>query len=277
MKKYIVFLGFVLSIVLFGSCEKDLPMYSDPVSRINFYYDKATTETLDSNMTKTAYSFVFDGDNVKRDTLWLEVETMGYLSEEDRPVTLEQVDTTANMAVPGKHYVAFDDASLAAYYKIPAGQARAKLPVVLLRDASLKDTSVVLKVRLVPNDYFQSGYPVYQTRVITFTDRLSEPSAWNTPRYWNPKYPSWGTYTLSTYIGAYGPVKHRFLIDTTGKKWDDDYINSLLDGDSYYLNYLIQELQKALDKLNAERKAQGLDVLREADGTKVVIKQTYNY
>lgn len=263
----------LLLTAMLGSCEKDLPLYDEQVSRINFYYPNVTTETMDSTLTRTAYSFVFDAEDVKADTVWLEVETMGFVADHDRAVKLVQVDTTANNAVPGKHYVAFDDPSLAAYYQIPAGMARAKLPVVLLRDASLKDTSVVLKIQLAANENFQPGYPVYQTRVITFSDRLSEPSAWSKPRYYDPNYPEWGTYTLSVYFGAYGPVKHRFLIETTGKKWDNDYLEELINGDSNYLNYLIDELQKTLDTLNAKRQAQGLDVLKEADGTPVVIKQ----
>lgn len=263
----------LLLTAMLGSCEKDLPLYDEQVSRINFYYPNVTTETMDSTLTRTAYSFVFDTEDVKADTVWLEVETMGFVADHDRAVKLVQVDTTANNAVPGKHYVAFDDPALSAYYQVPAGKARAQLPVVLLRDVSLKDTSVVLKIRLAANDEFQPGYPAYQTRVITFSDRLSEPSAWSKPRYYDPNYPEWGTYTLSNYFGAYGPVKHRFLIETTGKKWDNDYIEELINGDSNYLTYLIQELQKDLDALNEKRKAQGLDVLKEADGTPVVIQQ----
>lgn len=272
MRKTFHILMLVVVAVLTAACEKDLPVYDDPTCRINFYYPTCTsTEKFDSTLTRTPYSFVYAGAAVTTDTIWVEVETMGFTSDKDRPVSLEQLDTTACMAVPGKHYVAFDDPSMASYYVIPAGKARATLPIVVLRDASLKDTSVVLKFTFRENEYFHHGYPVFQTRVITITDRLSEPSAWNKQYYYDPSHPSWGTYSFANYFGAYGPVKHQFLIDQNGKAWDDDYITSLMEGDSNYLNYLMQEMQKALAKLNAERQAQGLDVLREADGTEVTI------
>lgn len=272
MRKTFHILMLVVVSVLTAACEKDLPLYDDPTCRINFYYPTCTsTEMFDSTLTRTPYSFVYAGATVTTDTIWVEVETMGFTSDKDRPVSLEQLDTTACMAVPGKHYVAFDDPSMASYYVIPAGKARATLPIVVLRDASLKDTSVVLKFTFRENEYFHHGYPVFQTRVITITDRLSEPSAWNKQYYYDTSHPSWGTYSFADYFGAYGPVKHQFLIDQNGKAWDDDYITSLMEGDSNYLNYLMQEMQKALAKLNAERQAQGLDVLREADGTEVTI------
>ena len=77
------------------------------------------------------------------------------------------------------------------------------------------------------------------------------------------------------YYGEYGPVKHQFLIDQTGEPWDDEYIVALHDGDSAYLEYLMAKMQNQLDALNAERVAQGLDVLKEADGTEVYIGMVY--
>lgn len=273
MRKTINILMLAATVLLtLASCEKDLPLYDDTTCRLNFYYNSGvTTENFDSTLTRTPFSFVYAGEGVTRDTVWVEVETMGFTADNDRPVALEQLDTTANMAIPGKHYVAFDDPSLAPYYVIPAGKARTKLPVVLLRDASLQDTSVVLKFTFRENEYFKHGYPVFQTRVITITDRLSEPAAWYKPYYFYPGYPEYGSWCFADLFGDYGRVKHQFLIDQNGKAWDDDYIASLMEGDNNYLNYLLQEMQKALARVNAERQALGLDVLREADGTEVVI------
>lgn len=274
MKKTIMIAAATL--LALASCEKDLEVFSDPTCRLNFYFPNAeTTDEMRASYAEASYSFVYGGDDVTRDTVWYQVETMGMLSDQDRPISLEQVDTAANMAVAGRHYVAFDDPSLASLYVIPAGKARASIPVVMLRDASLKDTSVVLKFRIKPNEYFQSGYPVWQTRVLTFTDRMSEPANW-TKQY---PYPGYSGYyvTLATYFGAYGQQKHLFLIEHTGKAWDDDYIEQLMTGDFEYLNYLMQKMQNELDALNAERAAQGLGQLTEADGTPVVIYEPYHY
>lgn len=252
---------------LFASCEKDLEVYDTKTCWLNFYFGVDNSGDMlgaDSLKVKTSYSFVYAGEGVRQDTVWLEMETMGLLSAEDRPFALEQVDTSANMAVPGKHYVAFDDASLAKYYAIPANKARAKVPVVVLCDESLKDTSVFLKIMVKENEHFRRGYQGYSTRVIEITDRLAEPANWT------KAYPgSWFDTYFYYYFGYYGMVKHQFLIDHTGWKWDDEYIDQLMRGDETYLAYLVQKLQGELAKCNAERKAQGLDVLREADGTEV--------
>lgn len=257
--------------LLLSSCEKDLELYSDTTCRLNFYYSGvSTTEDYDAALGNQTFSFVYTGENVERDTIWVEVETMGFTSDENRPVELQQLDTTANMAVAGKHYVAFDDPSLAEYYKIPAKKARASLPIVLLRDASLKDTSVVLKFGFKETSLFKHGYDVFQTRSITFTDRLAEPANWSKAYHPYPRYPNISTY-FSNYFGAYGVVKHQFLINKTGSTWDDDYIDELMTGDSNYLYYMMQKMQKLLAEENASRAAQGLGPLTEADGTVVYI------
>ena len=64
-------------------------------------------------------------------------------------------------------------------------------------------------------------------------------------------------------------------IEQTGKKWDDEYIESLIKGDSNYLKYLVRKMSARLSEVNAERTAKGLDVLKEADGTIVEIVDVY--
>lgn len=258
---YIICLIFVLLSTV--SCEKDLQVFDDPTCRLNFYYNVKSTQDFKADMSKDSYSFIYSGDKQK-DTVWVTIESMGMLSNVDRPITLEQEDTTAVMAVPGKHYVAFNDPSLASYYIMPKGMARTRIPIVVLRDPSLKKETVTLKYSIKPNEYFENGYSVFQTRVLAITDRLSQPSYW-TKAYYFYGYPS----TLNDFIGNYGPVKHQFMIDVTGKSWDDDFIDSLMTGDSSYRNYIIDKLIAALEKTNDERKAQGLSVLSEEDGTPV--------
>ena len=70
-------------------------------------------------------------------------------------------------------------------------------------------------------------------------------------------------------------MKHQFLIDESGEKWDDDYIDSLMTGDSLYLRYIMSKMSRRLSAINAERQAKGLDVLKEADGTVVEIVDPY--
>lgn len=270
MKK--IFNIFVLGLLLVTtSCEKSLEVFSDTTCRLNFYYREAEImSNFQPNMAQGSFSFIYSG-NIQQDTVWVEVECMGLLADYDRPITIEQVDTTAVMAVAGKHYVAFDDPSLVKYYVMPAGKARTKLPIVVLRDASLKHESVVLKYHIKPNDFFTKGYDVFQTRSLSITDRLAQPA------YWTKGYPMYGGYySLYNFIGYYGVVKHQFMIDITGKPWDDAFIEEFITGDTNYLNYILNKLVSELDKYNTKRQEQGLDVLREEDGTEVNFDSRYD-
>lgn len=247
------------------SCEKELQAYSDPTCRLNFYYSSlSSTSEYKESMSRTDYSFIYAGESTMRDTVWLEVETMGFVHAEARPISLEQVEDTVYdlpEAVEGRHFVGLADASLIPYYNIPGGKSRAKVPIVLLRDASLKEGNVVLRLRIKENSYFSAGYDVLQEHAIIISDQLTKPTAWDE------------TY-CHYYFGTYGPVKHQFLIEESGERWDDDYINTLMSGDEGYISYLVRTMQNRLDELNAGRQAQGLGVLQEADGTEVVLEYT---
>lgn len=259
------------------SCEKDLEVYNTETCRLNFYYNLNSRSDFNESLARSAYSFIYGDADRQRDTLWFDVQTMGFTSDSDRPVTLQQLPTEGNQAVPGKHYVAFDDPSVSHLYVIPAGKATTKLPVIILRDPSLKNESVTLKFGFMENDFFKLGFKEFSTRLIEMTDMLSEPSKWNEAypipgleRYF-PRYAN----HMSDFFGVYGVVKHQFLIEQTGKKWDDEYIESLILGDSNYLKYLVRKMSQRLAEVNAERVAKGLDVLKEADGTIVEIVDIY--
>jgi len=248
-----------------ASCEKDLPTWSDETCRLNFNYDIDDRSDYKETMSESSYSFVYGSDELTNDTVWFTVETMGKVPSYDRPVTLTQLSTDGTDAVPGKHYKAFDDPDMAQFYVIKGGTAQAKLPVVMLRDASLKTDEVTLKFQITPNDYFESGYPEYQTKTLKFSDHMTKPTNWD------KEYPTaygW-SYPFSAYFGEYGQVKHQFMIDHTGKKWDNDYIDELMEGDSNYITYIIYKLMAELAEVNEERAAQGLGPLCEADGTEV--------
>ena len=247
-----------------ASCEKDLEVYHEDTCRLNFYYSGVSgTSSLDRSLTDPHYSFVYGGKHLESDTLWLPMQTMGFVYDEPRAISLEQIDNEdalLSKAVAGKHYMALD--LLSSYYIVPAGTAMASVPIVLLKDASLDEQEYLLTLRIRANEWFENGYEAFQTRRIYITNMLSEPSAW---------YQTYCHY----YFGKYGPVKHQFLIDETGEKWDDDYINTLMEGDSGYINYLAEKMARRLAEINAERVANGQGVLTEADGTIVTIESDY--
>ena len=256
------------------SCEKDLPKYSTPDAWLNFvYYDYSgeqviLTEDLEKieDITNTYYSFVMssisEGKELTEDTVWVEVATMGFLSDKNRTVELEQIATDGNDAVPGVHYVAFNDPQLLAKSYVPGGTNTALIPIVVLRDASLEEKDAVLRFTIKDNGIFKPGYEAMSVQTLYISGRLNQPSKWS-------------TYYCDYYFGTYGPKKHELMIEWTGKNWDDDYLDELFGGDSGYIDYLAHWFKEKLKEENQKRIEEGLDVYREDDGTEVEF--TYPY
>lgn len=248
---------------LFG-CQKNTGSYSAG-NGVNFYY----TNTGD---TLVNYSFVYGSPTATVDTVWLKVVTMGNLTDNDREISLEQVMVTkANHdAVAGTDYVAFNDASLKKYYIMPAGKSTTSIPVILKRNAALQTKVDTLLIRIKTNNEFTAIDLSRNTVKVVFSAQLLKPSRW--------------AYYCSAYFGTYGPVKHQWLIDNTGNKWDDPYLGDVLgftsglvygatgtneNYDGGYNTYISDALTIKLAAYNAARVAQGLGVLKEADGTVV--------
>ena len=124
-----------------------------------------------------------------------------------------------------------------------------------MRDASLKVKSVNLKIRLSDSDDCKVGYADKSWTMITISDMLVKPTLWT-------------NYSIQYFLGAYGPVKHQFMIDVTGESIDNDWFKALglHNGTSElaYLMYLGTWFSDKLDEKNAERAAEGLEPLREA-------------
>ena len=113
-------------LLAFSACEKDLELYDTQECRLNFYYDWTADDGSDwkEAWTRSSYSFVYGGSDATEHTEYFTVQTMGFLSDHDRPFELEQVMTGSNDAQAGVHYVSFDDTSLKSLYVIPAGQTK---------------------------------------------------------------------------------------------------------------------------------------------------------
>lgn len=246
MNKIFHFLSVLTLTFVLASCEQDLPTYSDPQARLNFDYTQNTGGRFN-------YSFVFSNGK-QRDTVWIQLNTMGRLSGEDRPFELQQIETGDHDAVPGKHYVSFDDEGVKKYMVIKANENSARVPVIVLRDASLDDATYNLNIAIKPNSVFQSGYFAQSSMTVTITNELTKPTAWKG--------------AMNYYFGQWGKVKHQFMIDVTGKKWDDTFISETVSNFDL-VNYYINRLDKALAAENQRRAAAGLPYLQEADGTLV--------
>ena len=258
-----------------AACDDNaLEKYDTPDCRLNFVYYNSDSTLMDAGDVEDQnrfYSFSFalaSTVEAERDTVWFEVETMGFLSDEARPVALRQIEVEGvENAVAGVHYVAFDAPELAPLYRVEGGKSRALIPVVVLRALELTEKTVTLKFAFKDNGYFLPGYEGLDTRTMEITDRLAQPDNW----YAGSTY-----YSLSDYIGAYGEVKHRLMIEWTGKTWDAECIEEFMAGDGAYLNYLTSFFKKRLAEENAARQEAGEDVYREKDGTPVEFKAKWD-
>lgn len=259
-------------LLLATACEKELPTFSDDEGFLIFNYGankKTGDATVSENDRRRSYSFLINAaEEQTRDTVWLKVNTLGKLSPDSRPLALVQVeDTNRNVvnAVAGKHYVAFDDPSLAAFYRMPGDSTVAEVPVVVLRDPSLKEGDVTLRMTFGDNGWFKPGYPSFTVYTLTISDYLAEPMMWQ-------------ELNVDAYLGLYGSKKHELMIQWTGKKWDDEYFRSLSAYDPYfgwnfndaaYIDYLDAWFAKKLAEENARRLENSKDVYREPDGKPV--------
>jgi len=259
----------LLIIVSFStfSCTKDLEVYDLKNNRLGF-----------SNSSITSFTFAYDSKKVTMDTVSISVVTSGFITDYDRPLEIEQVyyqPTDQNgekldsvlQAIPGIHYIPFDDSELKDKYYIPAGRNSASIPIILKRDPSLQNDRYYLKIAIKENEYFKQSFKDKITTTFELSDMLSQPSSWERINNW-------------CFAGEYGPVKHQFMIEVSGKKCDEDYFFNIyhpgLTVDYGVVDYLSSFYSNKLIELNKKRKSEGLGLLREAPaapGTEGILVQ----
>ncbi len=222
------------------------------------------------------YSFVYAGSTVQRDTMSLKLKIAGNLASYDRTYKVKQVKTydfvydqdeygnivdsafieLPNQAIAGVHYIGFDDSEYPELV-VPADSLGTTLDLILLRDESLKQNDYTLTIEVQQTEDFKPGNAVNQKITLTLSDQIVEPI------YWEQKNFFVGSTTVRSVMGYYGKVKHQLLIDVTGQKWDDDFIQNDLTEEYliFYKNVAVREL----NRINEERAAQGLFPLREDD------------
>lgn len=245
MKRFICYITICLAAA--SGCKKaENLMYSD-INRIQL----ADTSALSS-------TFVYDAAAVTKDTVYIEVNTIGNPAGHDRAVKLVQVpeyiytlvrDPVTNLvtdtlveempfkAVPGVHFIGLDDKSVEPLMVVKANEVKAYLPIVLLRDASLKANSYRLRVELVASEAFGLGETKARARTIIFSDRLERFYSW---RFDNGTAPAFYTF------GKYSTGKHQFMIDVLGEVIDETWYKAAQAAGSltHFANLFKQELQR---------------------------------
>ena len=207
----IIFTGY------FTACKKDAYQLYEQAAMLQFGPDTSMLYNPNVAYTDSAqsFTFVYSKASVVQDTAWFNIYAIGGISDKDRSFSLRQVQVDgADNAVPGVHYKSFNDPSVAGLYVIKAGKRHAFVPVVTLRDASLKKGPVVMRLEIAGNENFKAGEQLNAWRKLYITDRVVRPAAWN-------------SYMESVVVGKYSEVKHLFMIEVTGKNWDQEFMLKL--------------------------------------------------
>jgi len=240
--KFLILL--VGTLFVLASCSQDEYFLFNDEARIQFGPEMSKIYSATSNQADTTknYTFFYLEKDKTQDTVFFDIYAIGGPSTKDRSFSLKQVqlnDGSTN-AVAGVDYKAFTDPTFSSTYVIKAGQVHAFVPIVLLRSSALKSTTATLKFSVAENENFKLGETNNLWRKVVFTDRLSQPN-------------SWTSYYSQYYFGAYSVVKHAFMIQVTGEKWDQAFMTILLapGSDMALLTYYISAFKHALTDYNA--------------------------
>lgn len=234
------FIYLLLMTALFSSCEKKYYNYYEGIGIAQFgpalrfiympYYDL--------NDTLKTYTFFYRDASVKQDTVYFDLYALGGPGDKDRPFVLKQVIVAGkDNAEPGVHYKAFNDPSLASTYVVKAGEVHMFVPVIMLRHGSLREREVVLQFALEENEWFRKGEVNKLWRRLEFADKLNQPSAWTTA-------------ASNLYWGKYSKVKHEFMVQQTGERWDQEFM-AALSAEQAYAVYWKVKLRTLLAEYNA--------------------------
>jgi hypothetical protein len=246
MKRLIYFAMVVLAATAIGCGKTEGLLYSD-IARLQLN-DTATVSS----------TFVYEASTIIRDTVYIQVNTIGEMANVDRAVKFVQVSNKTDLfpAVSGQHFVPFDDPSLKNLMVIKANTVKAKIPVVLLRDASLKTNTYRLRLQLAANDQFALGEVQSRGVSILFSDRLERFYSW---RFDNGTAPAFYTF------GKYSTRKHQFMVDNLHEQIDEAWYQTMitLGAQQHYGN----TLKTALANFNTDPAniASGKAPLRETD------------
>ena len=208
MKRLIYFL-ILISAAIVSSCTKtDYLLFNDR-ARVQL----SDTATINN-------TFFYKPATVLRDTVYIQVNTIGNTSNKSREVKLVQVTEPGvlNPAVAGVHYIAMDDPSLKNLMVVKGNAVSTLIPVVLLRDPSLRTNSFRLRLELVANDQFALGEQKSRTRAILFSDRLERFYSWRNDTNASAFYS----------FGKYSTRKHQFMYDYLKVPIDEAWFQAIL-------------------------------------------------
>lgn len=247
MKNLSYIILFLLAGVCMSSCQEKVVMLYENDPRLYFYKGTDYTNGI-TQRDSIVYSFYTKETTRMRDTVYVNIRTMGLPEDYARQITLKQTNAgKENAAVAGTHYVAFDDNEVAVSMVIPANAVMTNIPIILLRDRSMKFAEYRMELEIVENEEFGIALETQKNFLIKVSDMTAPPANWNS--------------TWIYVFGEWGAVKMKFIIDYLGFTDFDNY--SQYSSEEY--NYFKMKANQKLEEYNATH-----PVLTEDDGITLV-------
>lgn len=252
MIKILKYIGRLLPVILLlAACHLQSVDEYENEPRLYFFKGNYNLGELVQN-DSIIHSFFSVPESQNRDTVWIDVRTMGCLGEEARTFKIVQTNEgKSDAAIPGTHYIGFDDPSIKEMMKMPAKAFRYLMPVVLLRDPSLETKTVRIEMTIGENENFGVGIDTLSHFLLTTTSAPAKPATWDTRWF--------------RVFGTWGAQKMWFIMNYIGIT-DFEDISGLTD--YTYTVYLKTMAQDKLKDYNANEKNSDRP-LKEADGTEV--------
>jgi hypothetical protein len=238
MKRILKTLAFFL--ILLTSCrEEQLPEYNN---RPGLYFFRESYSG--ANVQRDSVSFMFFAKAVRTDSQYvqyIDVRTVGFPENRDRRFTLVQTNLGEdNAAIPGVHYVAFDDPLMEQLLVIPANATEYNVPVICKNDASLSAKKVRLKIAIGENENFKVGIHAQKEFVINFTDMAVRPNTWVDDK---------PTMNWFPWFGYWSAVKMRLISMTLGF-YDFDYEYDRTLDFSFLKDYYARKMYRLVREYN---------------------------
>ena len=252
----------IIAVCLLG-CEEDQLKFYHGVDNIYFYKRSAPASQAYVDTTVFSFAFINEADTL----VSLSVRGQGEVMDFDRSF---RVAVEGGTAEEGVNFDALSDD-----FVLKAGEVYASVPVRIYREG-LKDKSVSMVLRLLPNEYFAQNMPYTTVKsdtiditrhVLVFSNKIEQPVAWSEP-----------------ILGYFSEAKFRLLNEELGIQaaswYDEAQLKDMSDkakgAGVYMVNYLNDFVQRT-DYVNmpkdpdAPAENRGYMTFRNVSGSSVKI------
>lgn len=117
--------------------------------------------------------------------------------------------------MPGNIISPFDDAEAKSIIENQSGEITGYVPVIVLRNTSLKTEKVRLRIQLVASNDLELGQAKNLIMLLNISDQLEQPVNWT--RY----------STAQSYLGTYSKPKHELMIKVLQDKVDEEWLEQM--------------------------------------------------